>query len=193
MATSLRLATARDAAEIAAIYAPVVRDTPTSFETEPPSPDEMVRRIAATLPTWPWLVATASGRVVGYAYAGMHRARPAYRWAVEPSVYVAAEARGQGVGRRLYAALLAVLRAQGFASAYAGVTLPNAASLALHRAFGFEDVGVYRRAGYKQGRWHDVWWGQLDLAPERRGAPAPPGSLESLADGEWTRLLGGDA
>ncbi len=144
----VRLATPADAAAVAAIYAPVVRDTAISFEAEPPDAAEFVRRMEATLPARPWLVAEDGGRVVGYAYAGPHRARAAYGWSVEPSVYVDAGARGRGVGRALYGALLAVLRAQGFANAYAGVTLPNEASVGLHRAFGFEDVAVYRRVGY---------------------------------------------
>ncbi len=174
---TVRLATPDDAPEVAAIYAPAVRDTVISFEADPPDAAEFVRRIAATFPARPWLAAEENGRVLGYAYAGAHRARAAYQWSVEPSVYVAADARRRGVGRALYTALLAILRRQGFANAYAGVTLPNEASIALHRAFGFEEVGVYRRVGYKFGRWHDVWWGALDLAPDREG---PPPSLRSV-------------
>ena len=186
----VRLATPADAAAVAAIYAPVVRDTATSFETDPPDAAEFVRRMEATLPARPWLVAEVDGRVAGYAYAGPHRARAAYGWSVEPSVYVDAGARGRGVGRALYGALLAVLRAQGFANAYAGVTLPNEASVGLHRAFGFEDVAVYRRVGYKMGRWHDVWWGALDLAPDRAGEPRPPRPVDALAaSGELSGLL----
>lgn len=179
---SVRLATPEDAPAVAAIYAPVVRDTAISFEAEPPDGAEFARRIAAILPAQPWLVAEETGRVLGYAYAGPHRARVAYQWSVEPSVYVAAEGRGRGVGRALYAALLATLRAQGFANAYAGVTLPNAASLRLHEAFGFEPVGVFKRAGYKQDRWHDVWWGALALTEAEAPPPRPPLSVQALSD-----------
>ena len=173
----LRLATPADGAAVAAIYAPVVRDTAISFEADPPSASEMAGRIAATLPRFPYLIAEDDGRVLGYAYAGPHRARAAYAWSVEASVYVAAEARGRGVGRRLYEALFAILRTQGVASVYAGATLPNDASVGLHRAMGFADVGVFPRVGYKHGAWHDVWWGILDLMPDRT---APPGAVVSV-------------
>jgi L-amino acid N-acyltransferase YncA len=187
---SVRLATPGDAPAVAAIYAPIVRDTTISFELEPPDVDEFARRIATTLPAHPWLIAEEAGRVMGYAYAGPHRSRAAYRWSVEVSVYVDADARRRGVARELYTALFSVLRAQGFANAYAGVTLPNEPSLRLHRAFGFEEVGVYRRVGYKQGRWRDVWWGALDLAPSREGDPPPPRLLGGLeATGELAAAL----
>lgn len=187
---ALRLATPADGAAVAAIYAPVVRDTAVSFELDPPDADEMARRIAETLPQRPWLVCEDGGRVVGYAYAGAHRARAAYGWSVEPSVYVDAAARGRGVGRALYTALFGVLRAQGFANAYAGVALPNGPSLALHRAMGFETVGVFRRVGFKHGLWHDVWWGALDLVPDRSAEPAEPLPVPALlADGRLAPAL----
>ena len=195
---TVRLATPDDASAIAAIYAPVVLETATSFEMTPPDAAEMERRMAAVLPSHPWIVAEEDGRVLGYAYAGAHRSRAAYQWSVEPSVYVAAEAQGRGIGRRLYTALFAVLRAQGFVRAYAGITIPNEASLGLHRAFGFEDVGVYRSVGYKHGAWHDVWWGALDLLspagyrrPSVRGeAPPPPRAVTDLLDsGELATVL----
>lgn len=177
---NIRLATPEDAAEIAAIYAPVVRDTVISFEVEPPGAEEFAKRISGILPAYPWLVAEEAGRVIGYAYAGPHRTRAAYRWSVEPSVYIAEEARGRGVARALYERLFTILRAQGFANAYAGITLPNEPSVRLHRSFGFMDVGVYGRVGYKYGQWHDVWWGALDLAPDREGTPSPPLTLDDL-------------
>jgi L-amino acid N-acyltransferase YncA len=153
----VRLATAIDAAEIAQIYAPIVERTAISFEVEPPEAGEIARRIGATQPQWPWLVAD-DGEILGYAYAGQHRPRAAYRWSVDVSVYVDERARRTGVGRRLYGALLAILTAQGYYNAFAGVTLPNEPSVALHRALGFEPVGVYRNVGYKLGAWHDTAW-----------------------------------
>ena len=190
MTPTLRLATPEDGAATAAIYAPIVRETTISFEADPPDAAEMARRIGATLPAHPWIVAEGASGVLGYAYAGPHRKRAAYAWAVEPSVYVAAGARTRGVGRRLYGALLALLRAQGFAMAYAGVTLPNAPSLALHRACGFEDVGVYPAAGFKHGAWHAVWWGALRLGPLAE-APALPRALDALPPEAARAALGG--
>jgi phosphinothricin acetyltransferase len=149
----------RHAAAVASIYAPLVRDTAISFETEPPDAREMARRIESTLPRHPWLVYEEDGVARGYAYAGHHRARAAYRWSVEVSVYVAPQAHRSGVGTGLYAALLEILAIQGFRRAYAGITLPNPGSVALHEAAGFAPVGVYHAVGFKCHVWHDVgWW-----------------------------------
>ena len=170
----VRVATADDAAAIAAIYAPVVRDTPISFELEPPDVATMRQRVLDTLKVRPWLVCERGGEVVGYAYAASHRERAAYQWCVETSVYIAASARRQGVGRTLYAELLPILARQGFVHAYAGITLPNPASVGLHEALGFEPVGVYRAIGFKLGAWHDVGWWDLPLGGPRAGKPAAP-------------------
>ncbi len=162
MQGAIRSATPEDAAALLAIYAPLVETTAISFEERPPAPDEMARRIEATLPTHPYLLAEAEGAVLGYAYAGPHRARPAYRWSVDVTVYVAERARGGGVGRALYEALLADLSARRFHAAFAGIALPNPASVALHEALGFRHLGTYREVGFKFGRWHDVgWWQRL--------------------------------
>jgi len=177
----IRLATEDDASACLAIYAPVVAGTVTSFEIEVPTVEEMRRRIRETLPRYPWLVLDEPGGVLGYAYAGAHRQRPAYQWSVDVSVYVSATARREGVGRRLYTSLLALLRLQGFANAFAGVALQNDASVGLHEAMGFQPVGVYRKVGFKLGRWIDVGWWQLplqDLSDDLPGEPALP--LETL-------------
>jgi L-amino acid N-acyltransferase YncA len=167
----IRLATPSDAAPIAAIYAPAVTDLPTSFELAPPDADEMARRVATTLARTPWLVCERDGAVLGYAYASAHRERAAYRWSVDVSAYVRADARRLGVARALYASLLALLARQGFRNAYAGVTLPNDASVGLHQAVGFTPVGAYRGVGYKLGAWHDVAWFERPLLPR---VPEPP-------------------
>jgi L-amino acid N-acyltransferase YncA len=164
----------RDAAACVAIYAPHVEVGATSFEEEPPDAERFAERIAHIAATYPWLVAESEGVVVGYAYACPHRGRPAYRWAVEVSVYVAARARGQGHGRALYAELVERLRRQRFQVACAGITLPNEASIALHESIGFVAVGVYRRIGWKDGSWRDVGWWQLELEPVGEGPPAEP-------------------
>jgi L-amino acid N-acyltransferase YncA len=164
----VRVALTHDAAGIADIYAPVVEHTAIPFEVHPPSDDEIARRITVTLEHWPWLVADDGGAVLGYAYAAQHRTRAAYRWSVDVSVYVAAHARRSGVARRLYGALFTLLNRQGFYAAFAGITLPNAPSLELHRAVGFEPVGIYRNVGYKHGACHDVsCWQRTLLQPAR--------------------------
>jgi L-amino acid N-acyltransferase YncA len=154
----VRPAVAADAAACAAIYAPYVTDTAVSFEEEPPGADDLARRIAAA---HEWLVLEEAGRVVGYAYAATFHPRAAYRWACEVSVYLERGRERRGSGRALYATLLPRLAERGFRSAIAGMTLPNEGSVGLHRAFGFEPVGTYRRIGFKFGSWHDVAWTQL--------------------------------
>jgi phosphinothricin acetyltransferase len=158
-----------DAAAIAEVYRPYVVDAVTSFEEAPPDAAEMSRRMV-TSPRLPWLVAVREQAVVGYAYASRHRDRAAYRWAVDCSVYLAAVERGRGTGRALYAALLPILADLGYVRAYAGIALPNPASVRLHEAMGFTPVGIYHQVGFKSGRWHDVGWWELAL---RSGAGVP--------------------
>jgi L-amino acid N-acyltransferase YncA len=169
---------ALDGVPCAEIYAPYVVAGATSFEERAPSPDEMAARIAERLETHPWLVAEEGGEVLGYACACRHRERPAYRWAVDVSVYVTAAHHGIGIGRALYETLFDRLRSRRFRVACAGITLPNEASVALHERLGFVPVGVYRRIGWKQGAWRDVGWWQLELVPlgkEPPPEPLPPG------------------
>jgi L-amino acid N-acyltransferase YncA len=165
---------ARDAAACAAIYAPHVDPGPASFEETPPDAGEVARRIRTA---HAWLVAEdGDGSIAGYAYASEHRSRAAYRWAVDVAVYVSEAHQRRGAGRALYAALLPQLAERGWRAACAGIALPNDPSVALHEAFGFEPVGVYRRIGFKAGAWRDVGWWQLDLAPgDEDPNPREPG------------------
>jgi L-amino acid N-acyltransferase YncA len=167
----------------------VVESTAISFETIAPDRDEIARRLAGTLPSHPWLVCEIGGRVAGYAYASKHRVRAAYQWSVDTSVYVDAEWRRSGVGRGLYQSLFAILAAQGFFNAFAGIALPNAASVALHEAVGFEPFGVYRRVGFKLGAWYDVGWWQLTLRAHE-SSPGEPLTLDAMTRrGDWAALL----
>lgn len=176
----LRPARSADADACAAIYAPIVRDTPISFEVEPPTPEQMRRRIEASNAAHPWLVCVSDEALLGYAYASPHRARAAYRWSVDVSVYGHPDHRRRGVGSALYRALLAILELQGFHRAYGGITLPNAASVALHEGCGFTPVGVYRRVGYKCGAWQDVGWWERPLAAPSE-PPREPRAFAELA------------
>ena len=175
----IRLATPDDASGVQAIYAPIVRDTAISFELEPPTVAEMQQRIVKTLEHWPWLVCERRGDILGYVYASQHRTRPAYQWSVDVSVYVHPNARRSGVGQALYRSLFALLTLQGFYNAYAGITLPNPASVGLHESLEFQFVGVYRAVGYKLGAWHDVGWWQLTLQ-ERVTPPQLPIDLGTV-------------
>jgi len=168
----IRDAAAADAAACAAIYAPYVRDTAISFESEPPSPEEMAGRIADHQRRHAWLVLEQDGDVAGYAYGGPFMARAAYQWATAVSVYLDPARHRTGGGRALYEALFDRLAARGHRTALAGIALPNDASTGLHRALGFELVGTYRRVGWKLGRWHDVAWYQRPLG-DGDGPPEP--------------------
>jgi phosphinothricin acetyltransferase len=185
----IRLATAADGAALAEIYAPAVDGCSTSFELTPPDADEMARRVARVVARTPWLVLERNGRVIGYAYAGLHRDRPAYQWSAEVSAYVHRDAHRAGVGAALYTSLFDVLVLQGYRNAYAGITLPNAASVGLHTALGFTPVGVYRGVGYKLGAWHDVAWFERPLAPRIVEPPAPVALPELADDGALARAL----
>ena len=167
---NVREASERDAEACAAIYAPYVIDTAITFESQPPLPTEMADRIASAVRTHAWVVLENEGRVVGYAYGGRFNSRAAYRWSCEVSVYLERGRRRTGGGRALYDALFARLAERGFRTAVAGMTLPNDASVGLHRAMGFEPVGTYRRIGWKHGAWHDVAWAQRTIA----AGPDPP-------------------
>ena len=175
----IRLATAMDGADFAEIYRPAVVGSPISFEIEPPDGAEMSRRVTAALARFPWLAFEDDGVAMGYAYAGTHRARPAYQWSAEVSAYVHEDARRRGVARALYTSLFAMLRQLGYCNAYAGITLPNAASVGLHESLGFRAVGVFHDVGYKLGRWHDVGWWERPLG-ERVAHPDPPRMIGDL-------------
>ena len=179
MTCHIRLATEQDAQQIQAIYEPIVSQSFASFEAEAPDVDEMARRIADGLRKRPWLVCERDGEILGYAYAAKHRSRLAYQWSVESSLYVREGCRRQGVGRALYASLFEILRLQRYYNVYAGVTMPNDASIRLHEACGFQLVGVYREIGFKLGAWHDVAWYELRLA-DKPGAPEAPLDLPEV-------------
>jgi phosphinothricin acetyltransferase len=173
-----------DAAAVAGIYAPAVNEGVASFEADAPDATEMARRITVNNRWAPWLVAAEphdqAERVVGYAYAVRHAERAAYRWAVNMSVYVAGDRQGRGIGRRLYDVLVPIVRTQGFVHAYAGITLPNPASVALHHAIGMRPFATYQHVGWKHGRWWDVAWLEMPLVSELPQPPAEPTPLPDL-------------
>jgi len=168
----IRPAQRSDAAALLEIYRPFVETTTVSFEEAAPGVDEFAARIEKALARWQWLVACEAGACVGYAYGSSHRERSAYRWSVEVSAYVDPRWQRRGIARRLYLALFEDLARRGYCSAYAGIALPNDASIALHRGVGFTPCGVFHKVGRKFGRWHDVAWFERALREE----PAEPGT-----------------
>jgi L-amino acid N-acyltransferase YncA len=189
MSAAIRLADPSDGEAVAAIYRPIVEETPTSFELIPPDGAEMGRRIRDTFPAYPWLICEVGGAVAGYAYGMRHRARAAYGWSVETSVYIDPARHRSGIGRALYESLFAILAAQGYRTAFAGITLPNPGSVALHERIGFEPIGIFRRIGHKFGAWHDVGWWQRPLR-EYDDAPGDVVPVPLLAErSDWAELL----
>ncbi len=159
---TIRPATVDDAAACAAIYRPFVTESWASFELDPPDEREMARRIADYGTSHGWLVMEIEGHVSGYAYGSPHRTRQAYRTSCDVAVYVDPHFARQGIGRALYAELLPLLAGRQFHAAFAGIALPNAASIALHQSMGFEPLGIYREVGWKMDGWRDVgWWQRL--------------------------------
>ncbi len=169
----IRPATPNDAAALLAIYSHYVLTEAVSFELEPPSLEEFATRIAKVQSQWEWLVAEEGDSLLGYAYGTRHRERPAYRFTVETSAYVKEGCGRRGIGSALYGELLERLARRGYCTAVAGITMPNEASVALHRKMGFATVGVFPRIGWKFGRWHDSMWLARSL---REGPPDEDGT-----------------
>ena len=184
MTSSIRLARSDDAGQMLDIYAPFIRDDAVSFELTIPNLEEFASRVGQKLSTYPWLVCEVDGKIVGYAYASDHGTRDAYQWSVDVSLYITEDYRRRGVGRALYTSLFSCLRLQGYFNAYAGITLPNPASVGIHEAMGFTYVGAFKDDGYKFGQWHSVgWWG---LALQQRAAPSTLIGLPDIANTpEW--------
>ena len=149
----IRPATPEDAGAILDIYAKYVSDTTVSFEVEVPTIEDFQQRMEQIQEQFPWLVCEIDGVVAGYAYASKHAQRAAYRWSADLSVYVDEKYHRRHIAAALYAAILSMLREQGYYTVYAGVSTPNPKSEAFHTALGFEVVGVYPKVGYKLGKW----------------------------------------
>ena len=157
----LRTCTPADASQICGIYNHYVAETVVTFEEAPVQVEDMARRIANVTARFPWLVCELDGRICGYAYASSWKERSAYRHSVESTVYLAPQMMGQGIGTRLYSALLDAMRAAQVHCAVGGIALPNAASVALHEKLGFKKVAHFQEVGWKLNKWVDVGYWQI--------------------------------
>jgi len=169
--TKIRLAQRKDVPEMLDIYAPFILNTVTSFELNVPSEEEFWQRIVHKLEQYPWLVCEIDGKIAAYAYAGEHRARAAYQWNAELSVYVGEGYKKRGIASAMYRCLVEIVELQGYCNILAGISLPNPASVRFHEQFGFNLVGIYHKIGYKFGKWVDVGWWEMPLS---RMGKTPP-------------------
>lgn len=159
----IRMAVEADVPAMLAIYAPYIENTTYSFEYTVPSEGEFLTRFRGVTEQFPWLVWEEEGSVLGYAYGSLPFARAAYAWSGEVSVYLAPEAQGRGIGRKLYTALEAIMARQGYRTLYAIVTEENTGSVAFHTALGYRAAGKFTRCGLKFGRWLGVIWMEKHL------------------------------
>lgn len=175
----IRLAAASDAEQILNIYAPYVKNTVISFETEVPTREDMESRIGHSQEKHVWIVLEENNEILGYAYSSKHRERSAYRWSVDVSVYIKEGFHRRGIGKVLYTSLLEIIKCQGYCNVYAGICLPNEKSVGIHEYFGFRKIAHYSRVGYKLGNWHDVGWWELFLQ-QHDPEPEEPLSIREI-------------
>ena len=161
----IRVAEERDVPDMLAIYAPYMLTTTATFEYDVPSREEFLRRLQGITERFPWLVWEEDGVILGYAYGSLPFERAAYSWCSEASVYLKPDARGRGIGRKLYTALESILAYQGYRVVYAIITSENAASVAFHRKMGYKTIGNFQDCGYKLDRWLGVIWMEKRLNP----------------------------
>lgn len=188
MAGTIRAARDSDFGRITAIYADAVDNGAATYELAP-APDlaEMLRRFETLRASgYPYIVYEEDGQVAGYAYAGPFRARPAYRFIVEDSIYIAPEAKGRGIGRKLLGALIDICRADGYRQfvAVIGDGTPESPSVRLHEALGLRHCGSLQGSGYKHGRWLDTAFMQLELNGGNSTAPDPESVPERVYRGQ---------
>lgn len=184
---NIRFAAEGDAKALLAIYGQYI-DTPVTFEYDLPTEEAFAARIRDTVREYPYLVCEAGGRIVGYAYAHRHRERAAYQWNAELSIYLDREYTARGLGKKLYGMLIDILRIQGIRTVYGNITVPNEKSERLHLSMGFQCVGTWHDAGYKNGAWYDVAWFEKPVAARGKD-PAPFLPIRELPAAKLAEIL----
>jgi phosphinothricin acetyltransferase len=154
----IRPATEKDVPEILSIYAPYVENSTATFEYDVPCSRSFLQRFCDITAQYPWLVFEEEGKILGYAYASAPYTRAAFSWCAEPSIYLRPEAKGRGIGKKLYAVLEEILLRQGYQVLYALITSENAESIAFHRKNGYEFRANFPDCGFKFGRWLGLVW-----------------------------------
>ena len=179
MSAGIRFADpARDATGILAVYAPYIRETAVTFETEVPAPDAFTARVAGICADFPYLVLEVDGELAGYAYAHRQAERAAYAWNAELSIYLAGKWRGRGLGAPLYRLLERLLAMQGYVNLYGVITASNRGSIAMHEKLGYRQTGLHEKTGWKFGQWHDVAWLHKRVREGEPGTILPLSALD---------------
>ena len=179
MSAGIRFADpARDAAGILAVYAPYIRETAVTFETEVPALEAFTARVAGICADFPYLVLEVDGELAGYAYAHRQAERAAYAWNAELSIYLAGKWRGRGLGAPLYRLLESLLAMQGYVNLYGVITASNAGSIAMHEKLGYRQTGLHEKTGWKFGQWHDVAWLHKRVREGEPGTILPLSALD---------------
>jgi len=181
---TIRIAQTQDAQDILDIYAPYITDTAITFTSTLPQIQDVQKKMENIKTGYPYLVCTIDDKVVGFAFADLYKSHDAYQWNTELSVYVDPRFHGRGIATALYTALFQILKTQGFYNFYALITLPNDASIALHRHFGFKELAVHKQDGYKMGAWRDVLW----MVYRNEGAEGAEDPGESRAPVPFSKL-----
>ncbi len=176
----IRPATADDEMAILAIYGPFVSDSTVTFVNEIPTPQDFHEKMARVARRFPYLVCTINGEIAGFAFAAEERPHAAFQWNAELSVFLDPLFHRKGVATALYTALIQILKRQGFYNLYAAISLPNDASVALHKHFGFESRCLYEKSGYKMGAWHDMVWMHLRLGQPQENPTQGPRRIDEL-------------
>jgi len=185
----IRLITENDISDVLEIYKPYLLNTIISFEYEVPSLHEFAERVNTITEEFPWLVCVNNDKIIGYAYACKFRYRTAYQWSPESTIYLAPEFQGAGIARILYNTLFSVLRLQGYINVFACIGLPNERSVRFHKSVGFEEIGIFKKVGYKLGNWHDTQWFQLRLNEHIQHPHAPKTITEIIDSGDLNTIL----
>ena len=183
----LRFAKISDSTDILKIYGQYM-DTPITFEYTLPSAEEFTERVRSISAEYPYIVCEDSGRIVGYAYAHRHMERTAYQWNAELSIYIDREYTSGGLGRKLYGALIDILKLQNIHNVYGCVTVPNEKSEGLHTGIGFEYIGIFHNTGYKCGKWHNAAWLEKQILPYEDN-PAPILSVKQIPQHKLDGIL----
>ena len=185
----IRLINETDTQAVLDIYKYYVDHTIISFEYEAPTLEEYSQRIKTNTEKYPWVVCLCKNKIIGFAYGSTHRYRTAYQWSPESTIYLAPNFHTKGIGRILYETLLSLLKVQGHYNLFAGVALPNEKSVGFHRALGFEEIGIFKKVGYKHGNWHDTHWFQLHLTDNILNPQAPKELNEVISSSSFQNIL----